>query len=270
MTTLFAVTVILAIVAGLRGTWSPCGLSMLSTITPIGERGRGNRYTSTARWYVLGAILGGVSTGTLAAAGALVSGHAGLSGRGAAFVAMALAIVTMASDRQVFGFHLPIHRRQVNERWLDHYRPWFYGVGFGWQIGSGLFTYITTSANYLLVAFMVLGGSWRMALFVGAIYGLTRGLSVALTRHVRSAADLHELHARIQSTAVRVREVMIATQGIVAVLLGLSRSPTWAAAAACVVGAVWILGRRARALPACSLDVVRTERAIADQLGRTG
>ena len=46
---------------------------------------------------------------------------------------------------------LPIHRRQVNERWLDQYRPWVYGAGFGWQIGTGLSTYITTAAVYLMV-----------------------------------------------------------------------------------------------------------------------
>ena len=49
------------------------------------------------------------------------------------------------------GSGFPIHRRQVNERWLDQYRSWVYGSGFGWQIGNGLSTYITTAAVYLMV-----------------------------------------------------------------------------------------------------------------------
>ena len=36
------------------------------------------------------------------------------------------------------GFILPVHHRQVNERWLDQFRPWVYGAGFGWQIGDGV------------------------------------------------------------------------------------------------------------------------------------
>jgi hypothetical protein len=31
-----ALLLVLAVVAAARGVWSPCGLSMLSTITPIG------------------------------------------------------------------------------------------------------------------------------------------------------------------------------------------------------------------------------------------
>ena len=45
-------TCVVAAVAAIRSTWSPCGLSMLATITPVGERGRGNRYRSTAAWFV--------------------------------------------------------------------------------------------------------------------------------------------------------------------------------------------------------------------------
>ena len=47
---------------------------MLSTITPIGERGRNHRYASTATWFILGATLGGATLGLgagLLAAGAV-------------------------------------------------------------------------------------------------------------------------------------------------------------------------------------------------------
>ena len=58
---------ILATVAAVRSTWSPCGLSMLATITPLAERGRGHRYRTTATWFVVGSVLGGASLGVVMA-----------------------------------------------------------------------------------------------------------------------------------------------------------------------------------------------------------
>ncbi len=68
------------------------------------------------------------------------------------------ALVTLAGELGVFGFRIPIHRRQVNERWLDQFRPWVYGAGFGWQIGSGLATYVVTPAVYLMIVLAALSG----------------------------------------------------------------------------------------------------------------
>ena len=65
-----AVTV--ALVAAARSTWSPCGLSMLSTITPLGESARGHRWGATASWFVVGAVAGGATLGL--AIGALAAG----------------------------------------------------------------------------------------------------------------------------------------------------------------------------------------------------
>ena len=57
MLTLVAVGLVVAAAAAFRGTWSPCGLSMLSTVTPLAESGRGHRYRWTATWFFLGAVL---------------------------------------------------------------------------------------------------------------------------------------------------------------------------------------------------------------------
>ena len=43
----------------------------------------------------------------------------------------------------------PGPRRQVNERWLDEYRGWVYGLGFGAQLGLGVTTVITSAATYV-------------------------------------------------------------------------------------------------------------------------
>ncbi len=149
---------LVAIAAAARSTWSPCGLSMLSSITPVSERAKGNSYRSTAAWFVLGSTLGGATLGTAMAAAAAAAHRLGLSPTGTGTLAVAAALVSAGSDAGVFGFRVPIHRRQVNERWLDRYRPWVYGAGFGWQIGSGLSTYITTAAVYLMVVLGALDG----------------------------------------------------------------------------------------------------------------
>src|SRR3546814_13344725 len=109
---------------------------MLSTITPIGEQGRNQRWARSASWFVLGATLGGATLG-LGAAG-LAAGVAALDLSGEALVGIAavLAAVSLASDLNLGGFRLPSHIRQVNERWLEQYRPWVYGGGFGWPIGE--------------------------------------------------------------------------------------------------------------------------------------
>src|ERR1700736_2655462 len=150
------VAVIVGIAAAARSTWSPCGLSMLSTITPVSERAKGNHYRSTAAWFVLGATVGGATLGVTMAALAGGVRSLGLRTPPAGVLALGAALLAATSDAGTAGFRLPIHRRQVNERWLDQYRPWVYGAGFGWQIGTGLATYITTAALYLMIVLGVL------------------------------------------------------------------------------------------------------------------
>ena len=110
MTALLVVlTSVVAVAAAIRSTWSPCGLSMLSTITPIGERGRNHRYYSTATWFVLGAVLGGATLGlgtALLAAGRRRARPLGHRRRSA--LAAVLAAVSIASDLKLGGFRLPV------------------------------------------------------------------------------------------------------------------------------------------------------------------
>jgi len=46
-----------AISAAARSTWSPCGLSMLSSLTPLAERGRGHRYRTRSDTETIGCQL---------------------------------------------------------------------------------------------------------------------------------------------------------------------------------------------------------------------
>ena len=257
MTLVVLVTIAVAVASGVRGVWSPCGLSMLSTITPIGERGRGNRYATTARWYVAGAVTGGACLGAVAAVLSLVVGAHGA----ARLVAVAMgALVAAASDARVAGFAVPSHRRQVNERWLDQYRPWVYGGGFGWQIGTGVATYITTAAVYLLVLVVAVSGVPALALAGGVLFGLTRGVAVLLTRRVRTGDDLRRLHAQVQDAgpalhrAVLLVEVTVATVAATAVAVPLG---------AAVLGAGVAVLAHARRHPALVCDLDADRRVVA-------
>jgi hypothetical protein len=211
VTIVVVLAVVTAAAAAVRGTWSPCGLSMLSTVTPLAEAGRGRRWSVTAAWFVVGAVLGGLTLGALMAVLAAGVGALGLSTTTVLAVATLAALLCAASDLDPFGLHIPFHGRQVNERWLDQYRAWVYGGGFGWQIGCGLATYITTAGVYLTILLTALTGEPLLAVAIGAGFGLIRGLAIFAGRTITSTDDLLAVHRRFG--ALR-RPVRLATIGV--------------------------------------------------------
>jgi len=243
---LITLAAVVAVAAAIRSTWSPCGLSMLSTITPIGERGRNNRWAASAAWFVVGATLGGA---TLAAGAAvLAAGVAALdlSGEALAGVAALLAAVTIASDLQLAGFRLPSHTRQVNETWLDQYRSWVYGGGFGWQIGVGLATYVTTSAVYLMVALAALTASPAAAFAIVTGFGAVRGLAVLLGRNLTTPQRMLDLHRRLEELLPTAQRAVVAVQAaVLAIAAGAAWGPAPAVALA-VAGIAVVVARRPR------------------------
>ena len=71
----------------------------------------------------------------------------------------------------------PGPRRQVDERWLDAYRGWVYGLGYGAQLGAGVTTVVTSAATYVaLLAALLSADAGRGALILG-VYGAIRGLT---------------------------------------------------------------------------------------------
>ena len=215
---LIVLAAVVAVAGAVRSTWSPCGLSMLSTITPLAERGRGRRFASTAAWFVVGAVVGGLTLGAGAALLARAVHATGLSVTAAVAIGGVAALITAASDLRTFGVALPNHPRQVNERWLDQYRSWIYGVGFGWQIGVGLSTYIMTAAVYLVIVLSALTASPVTALAIGGLFGLVRGLAILLASGITSPARLRSFHRRFAAWAEPVRRTVIGVQLAVAVV----------------------------------------------------
>ena len=226
---------VVAVGAAVRSTWSPCGQSMLSQITPFGERSRNQRFAFTATWFVVGSILGGATLGVVAAAGAVATSAADLSTDGALAIAALLAVACAAVDSGCLGVRPPFFHRQVNEDWLPRYRGWLYGVGFGWQVGVGVATYIMTAAVVLTVALGALSGSALAAFLIAVAFGLVRGLTVFLTARVQRPAQLQSFHRRFDAWGEPVRLAVIALQLVVAVVAGVV---AWGATGAVLLGAL--------------------------------
>ena len=248
----------LAVVAAVRSTWSPCGLSMLATITPLAEHGRGHRYRSTATWFVVGSVLGGASLGVVMALMAAGVGALAAPGTELVAVAVAASAITLAADTRIGGFRLPVHHRQVNERWLDQFRPWVYGAGFGWQIGVGVATYIKTCAVYLMIMLAVLTGSPEVALLVGIVFGLVRGLAVFLGRHITTPAALADFHRRFMAADRYALAAVVVCEVATTLALSMAVSPWLGAAVAATLSltvVAWSVRRRRRLTPRVAANV---------------
>ena len=107
---------------------------------------------------------------------------------------------------------LPTTKRQVDERWLTRYRGWVYGVGFGFQLGLGLVTVVTSAAIYATFAIALLTGSVGAGALIGLVFGLTRGASIFVAARVHDPAGLRRLHRNLADTAPAVARAGVATQ----------------------------------------------------------
>lgn len=185
---------------------------MLTSITPLGERGRGHRWRTTAGWLVVGHVVGGALLGgVLALIGWLVR-SLGVDLDGATTTAVIAAVAAVGVVLDLASVRVP-GRRQVDERWLTSYRGWVYGLGFGLQLGFGLVTVINTAlVAAVLVAGVLVGPG--AALLIGVVYGLTRGIAATANGWVRSVGDLRRLHRLLDTFENRAGQV---GAGIVAV-----------------------------------------------------
>jgi hypothetical protein len=187
---------------------------MLASITPLGERGRDAHWGITVTAFILGATGAGAALGaSLAALGSLiVPAGAGVQARLTGLAAaVALAIALDATSGGVPG-----PRRQVNERWLDEYRGWVYGLGYGAQLGLAVTTVVSSAATYaaLLAAFLA-SDAGAGALIVGC-FGAVRGLTLLAAAGVRTPPQLLALH---QALGCRRRPAQWGGVGVLGAIL---------------------------------------------------
>ena len=167
---------------------------MLSSIHPFGERSRNNSFRLTAAAHVIGSMLGGAMLGV--GAGAIGLAPTALGPSTGARNPLLLCVVVVGLVLEATGRErlLPTRTRQVNENWIQSYRGWVYGGGFGAELGFGVSTIITTTLVHVLVASLILLGSWTGAIALGTLFGAVRGATVLAAHGVDSPESLRQFH----------------------------------------------------------------------------
>jgi hypothetical protein len=179
---------------------------MLASITPLGQRGRGASWRRTVTAYVVASVAGGALVGAVAGAlGDLV--WTVEAPAWALLVAAALAVAAAGLDAagRVTGPH-----RQVDEVWLTRYRDWVVGLGYGFQLGLGGVTIVTSATVYLTWLLELLTGDVLAGVAVGAVFGLARALPVLTNRRAVEPASLRAVHRRWQAAATPIRRLATA------------------------------------------------------------
>ena len=182
---------------------------MLASITPLGERGRRSNWWVTVTAFLIGATAAAAVAG--AALGAL--GSVALPARPRLPVLLAAIGVAIVLDGLPLG--VPGPRRQVDERWLDRYRGWVYGAGYGAQLGLGVTTIVSSAATYVTLVAAFLTMSAPAGAVVLGCFGAVRGLTPLAAAGVRSQRQLLEFHRAL------ARWRAVARWGPVAILAGM-------------------------------------------------
>lgn len=186
---------------------------MLSSITPLGQRGRGMSWIRTVVAFWIGAMV----------AGAVVFGAIGVVGNWLAVPSLnpwwSLVILVAAACLDLARVKAPGPHRQVDEDWLGKYRDWVVGLGFGAQLGAGFVTIVPsfgTWAMFLLAA----GAGVPLAISLGVAFGVGRSLLLVSTARVRSTPALADTMRRFNGAERLAGWVAVAGYGVV-IMVGL-------------------------------------------------
>lgn len=177
---------------------------MLSSIHPLGERTRNNRWGVTVAAFSVGAIVAGASVGAvLGWLGGFAVGGLGQT----ATLSAAAVVVLAAGTLDIAGVNVPGPKRQVNEHWIGTYRGWVYGGAFGIQLGAGLATFVVTWGVYATLALQFISASALAGAVIGVVFGTGRSVSLLLAGRVDRGSRLTSFHKRMASLGPPVRHV---------------------------------------------------------------
>ena len=198
---------------------------MLTSINPLVERSRNSRFPVTFTAYLVGSVVGGaLFGGVLGLIGAGVHALLPWSEQVTAVAVMAVCAVGLLLDAGVAGLRLPTVRRQVNEDMLAEYRGWLYGLVFGFQLGIGVVTIVTTATVYVAFVLAFLSGSPWSGLVIGAVFGIVRALPMLLVIGVREPGQLRRTVRRAQGWARPAQRVaqlsLLAAATVAAITIG--------------------------------------------------
>ena len=214
---LTSVLVTAAFVAGLTGTWSPCGFSMIETI------GSPRRHVPfSCAMFGAGACAGGVATfGLLGALGSRLSSLV------ATLLAVVIASGAVLADARGAGIS-PQVRHQVPEHWRRRlplpFAAWLYGV----LLGLGFTTYVLTFAVWGLAVLVFAAGEPGVGVAAGLSFGIGRALPIVLIApFVYRPVGINALAALAERPAllrrVRVVDATVLALAAATVLAGSAR-----------------------------------------------
>jgi sulfite exporter TauE/SafE len=162
---------------------------VLGSITPLGQRSRHGSWASTVASYTVFSAVAGSLVGLVAGSvGWAVDFAIGIPGWvRLASLGFALSIA-IAMD--LHAIPVPTIYRQVNENWMPLFRGWIYGGAFGFQLGLGVVTVVTTATIYASIVAATLSSSPVEGATIGFTFGLVRALPMLSVALVRTPADL--------------------------------------------------------------------------------
>ena len=186
---------------------------MLASIHPLGERARGQRFGITVAAYTVGSVLGGATYGGVLS----VLGRALLGGDSGAAALTVLAVAALAAAAlDHAGIMVPSWHRQVNEDWLAEFRGWVYGLGFGYQLGLGVVTIVTTASVYLTGLAALLTADPPAGLGIGVAFGLARAVPLLAAARTRTPEAVAARVRTLDAWAGTFRGVTVATELLMA------------------------------------------------------
>jgi hypothetical protein len=207
LSTVSVAIAITAVLAGITGSWSPCGFSMISTLGPGGHSGGLRTALSACATFSIGALIGGVVTfGGLAALGALIApAGPGIHGALAAAIAVAAAAGEARGARVV-----PQIRRQVPEHWRRVMPLPVAGGLYGILLGLGFTTFVLTLAVWALAGIAVASGEPALGVLIGICFGAGRALPIIALAPISETNRGIDLVASMAERPVLLRGLRLA------------------------------------------------------------
>ena len=184
---------------------------MLSSISPVGETSRKQRWAVTVTAYLIGCIAAGALVGT--ALGAL--GQFLLAGLSPTIRLASIGVIALAGVALDLTSGVPTLHRQVDERWLTEFRGWVYGLGFGAQLGTGVVTIMPSSIVLAMWLGTLVAAHTTTGIVVGLVFGTARGLPLLAAGRVRTVSALRRTLRWMDTVRPAVRRSIPVAQGVV-------------------------------------------------------